>query len=137
MTPVVIDTNVIVSSFYGGNPKIIIDLLKAEKIRLCISKDIINEYIKVLIRFKNIDHSEINELLNLFSNSRIVIFTGSTPKLKVVINDPDDDKFIECAVELGAEYIISGDKDLLSIKQFGNIKIVNPKQFLDIFETKL
>jgi putative PIN family toxin of toxin-antitoxin system len=134
MTPVVIDTNVIVSSFYGGNPKRIIDLLKAEKIKLCISKDIINEYIKVLMRFKDIDDIEVNELVKLFSNSRIVIFTGSTPKLKVVVNDPDDDKFIECAVELGAEYIISGDKDLLSIKQFGNIKILSPKQFLEEFK---
>ena len=136
MIPVVIDTNVIISSFYGGNPKLIIDLLKSERIRLCISKEILNEYFKVIPRFKFIDNINLNKLLKLFSNRRVVSYTATTPNLKVVIKDPDDDKFIECAVELGAEYIISGDNDLLSVKQFGNIKIVTPKQFIDIIETK-
>lgn len=136
MTLVVIDTNLIISSFFGGNPKNVINLWKTEKLTLCISKEILNEYIEVLTRLK-IDENSIKDLLYLFSTNRNVIFAGKTPKLKVVINDSDDIKFIECAVELAAEYIITGDKELLSIKQFGNIKIVNPKQFLDIFESKL
>lgn len=134
MTLVVIDTNVIISSFHGGNPKAIVDLWITEKIRLCLSKNILNEYIEVLYRFEKIDRKEIKELLILFSTYWNMIFANKTPSINVIINDPDDNKFIECAVELGAEYIITSDKELLSIKQFGNIKIVNPKQFLDIFE---
>ncbi|MCL5992498.1 MAG: putative toxin-antitoxin system toxin component, PIN family [Bacteroidetes bacterium] len=137
MTLVVIDTNVIISSFHGGNPKAIVDLWRNEKIRLCLSKNILNEYIEVLNRLEKLDRKELNELLILFTTYRNMNFANKTPSIIVVINDPDDDKFIECAVELGAEYIITGDKELLSIKQFGNIKIVNPKQFLDIFETEL
>ncbi len=67
----------------------------------------------------------------MFSTNPEIIFAGKTPKLKIVINDPDDDKFIECAVELGADYIVSGDKELLTVKKFGNIRILSPRQFLN------
>ena len=51
MIKVVIDTNVFVSSFFGGNPRKVIDLWKSGQIVLCLSKDIVGEYIDVLQRF--------------------------------------------------------------------------------------
>ena len=54
------------------------------------------------------------------------------PKIHVKISrDPDDDKFIECAKDAGALYIVSGDKDLLVIKQYENIRIITAKDFCD------
>ena len=73
----------------------------------------------------------LEELLRLFAHGFRVLFTAKTPKLNVVENDPDDDKFIECAVALHSEFIISGDKALGSIKNYMGIKIQSPKQFLD------
>jgi hypothetical protein len=128
---VVIDTNVFVSSFFGGNPKKVIDLWKNGNVILCLSKEIINEYIEVLVRLK-VDKKNLKELVQLFSNSPNVIFTATTKKLHIVEKDPDDDKFIECAVELGAEFIVTGDKALLEVRQYGLIKILNPKDFLEI-----
>ena len=66
---VVIDTNVFVSSFFGGNPKRIIDLWKNEEIVLCLSKDVLDEYVDVLQRVGLKDEDEIEELLALFAKS--------------------------------------------------------------------
>ena len=51
---VVIDTNVLISSFFGGSPKKVIDLWKAGDITLCLSRDIIDEYLDVLQRLKTV-----------------------------------------------------------------------------------
>lgn len=55
---------------------------------------------------------ELEELLGLFAHGFHVLFTAKTPKLKIIEKDPDDDKFIECAVALNSKIIISGDKYL-------------------------
>ena len=128
---VVIDTNVFVSSFFGGNPLEIIDLWKVGKITLCVSKDILDEYTEVLQRIGLEDEDEIGELLSLFAKGISMIFTAKTPKIKAVKNDPDDDKFIECAVALKAEVIITGDKSLEEVKDYMGIKIMPPRQFLE------
>jgi uncharacterized protein len=53
------------------------------------------------------------------------------PNTKVVIcRDPDDDKFLELAKTIDADFIISGDKDLLELKQFQNTTILKPSQFM-------
>ena len=76
------------------------------------------------------DGKELGELLGLFARGFHVVFTANTPELHVVEDDPDDNKFIECAVALKADYIISGDKALTAIQEYMDIKIVNPKEFI-------
>lgn len=127
---VVIDTNVFVSSFFGGNPRNIIDLWKNGKITLCLSKDILDEYIEVLQRIGLQDENEMEELLSLFAKGFNILFTTKTPKIRAVKKDPDDDKFIECAVALNAEVVITGDKSLETLVKYMNIKILTPQQFL-------
>ena len=128
---VVIDTNVFISSFLGkGNPGKIIDFWKEGKLKLCLSNPIIDEYIEVLIRLGIKDGTEIEELLHLFAKDSNTIFTSKTKSLQIVIDDPDDNKFFECAVALNAKYIISGDKKVLKVKNYFGIKVVNPKTFL-------
>jgi len=127
---VVIDTNIFVSSFFGGNPLRIIDLWKKGEITLCLSKDILDEYIRVLQRIGLKDENELEELLSLFSKGFNVLFTTKTPKIIVVKDDPDDDKFIECAVALKAEVIITGDREIEAIGEYMGIKILTPQQFL-------
>jgi len=130
MIRVVIDTNIFVSSFFGGNPKKIIDLWKNEEIALCLSKDILDEYIDVLQRVGLKDENEIEELLSFFAKGFNILFTTNTPKIKAVKDDPDDDKFIECAVALKADVIITGDKALKTIGKYMGIKILTPQEFL-------
>lgn len=127
---VVIDTNVFISSFFGGNPRSIIDLWKNQKVTLCLSKEILDEYVDVLERL-DLDRELVGELLSLFAAGRNILFSVSTPALSVVREDPDDDKFINCAVALKAEAIITGDKALLNVREYSGIRIVTPRQFLD------
>jgi uncharacterized protein len=127
---VVVDTNIFVSSFFGGNPRKIIDLWKNEKITLCLSNAILNEYIDVLRRVGIKDEYELEELLSLFPKGFNILFTTKTPKIKIITNDPGDDKFIECAAALKADAVITGDREVLAIKEYMNIKILAPQQFL-------
>jgi putative PIN family toxin of toxin-antitoxin system len=129
---VVIDTNVFVSSFFGGNPRRIIDFWKKGKIILCLSKDILDEYIDVIQRVGLKD--EIEELLSLFAKGLNILFTTKTPDIRAVKDDPEDDKFIECAVALKAETIITGDKALRAIKEYMGIEILTPQQFLKAYK---
>lgn len=131
---VVVDTNIFVSSFFGGNPGKIIALWRDEKITLCLSNTIIDEYIDVLCRIGLKDEDEIEELLSLFSRGFNILFTTKTPRIKLVRDDPDDDKFIECAVKLQAKAIITGDKAVLAIKEYAGIKILTPRQFPGLIE---
>ena len=85
---------------------------------------------------KKQNEKEIDELLGLFAHGFNVVFTAKTPELHVVEKDHEDNMFIECAVALKAEFVISGDKALKEIKDYMNIKIVSPREFLVKF-TKL
>jgi len=133
---VVVDTNIFVSSFFGGNPRKIIDLWKKGEINLCLSKDILDEYVDVLQRIGVGDEKEIEELLSLFAKGFNLIFTTKTPEIKAVKDDPDDDKFIECAIALKAEVIITGDKALMAIKEYMGVKILTPQQFMKTYQVR-
>ena len=129
---VVIDTNIFVSSFFGGNPKKVIDHWKDGKIVMCLSGEILEEYIEILRRLGLEGEKELDELLALFGKGFNIQFTIKTPMISVVMDDPDDDKFVECAVKLGADYIITGDKALMNVGRYKKIKILSPQGFLKI-----
>jgi len=131
---VVLDTNVFVSSYFGGNPRKVVDLWKTGEVILCISRPIIDEYIEVLRRLGLQDEKELGELLGLFARGFHIVFTAETPELHIVEDDPDDNKFIECAVALKADFIISGDKALTAIHDYMGIRIVNPKEFITTYK---
>jgi len=133
VTKVVVDTNVFVSSFFGGNPRKIVDLWKSDQLTLCLSRPIIDEYVGVLQRLGLKNERELSELLSLFAHGFHVLFSAKTPELHLVEKDPDDDKFIECAVALKADFVISGDKALIAIQDYMGIRIVTPKKFLDSY----
>ncbi len=130
---VVVDTNVFVSSFFGGNPRKIIDLWKDGKLVLCLSDVILDEYTEVLRRM-GLDDELLGELLALFGKGINILFTSKTPEIKAVRSDPDDDKFVECAVALRAEVIITGDKALGALRKYRGIKILTPQAFLKQYE---
>ena len=135
MIRAVVDTNVFISSFFGGNPRKIINLWKSGDILLCLSGPIIDEYVAVLTRMGLQNQKELEELLSLFARGFHTLFTANTSKLNIIEKDPDDNKFIECAVALNSEFIISGDKAVQELKNYMGIKIYNPKQFLDYYST--
>ena len=128
---IVLDTNVFISSFFGGNPRTIIDLWKDGRLTLCLSQDIFDEYIEVLRRLGLDNTPELEELLKLFATGFHIVFTTKTPEIHVVA-DPDDDKFIACALALKAGCVVSGDKALVDVRLYQGIRIVTPREFLEI-----
>jgi hypothetical protein len=127
---VVIDTNVFVSSFFGGNPRKVVDLWKDGKITLCLSRAILDEYVQVLQTIGLEDEIEMEELLSLFARGVNLLFTSMTPRIRAVQGDADDDKFIECAVALKAEAIVTGDKAVRALGNYMGIGIHTPREFL-------
>ncbi len=130
---IVLDTNVFVSSFFGGNPRKIVDLWKTGAISLCLSGPIIEEYTEVLQRLGLTSEKELKELLSFFARGVHVLYAGKTPDLQIVEKDPDDDKFIECAVALKADAVVTGDKAVADIKNYMGIQIIDPRKFLELF----
>ena len=126
----VLDTNVFISSFFGGNPRKIVELWKKGELTLCLTAAIVDEYVAVLRRLGLEGEPEFGELLEFLARGHNILFAAETPKIKVVGSDPADDKFIECAVELKAEVIITGDKALRDIRDYMGIRILNPAEFL-------
>ena len=132
MLKVVIDTNVFISGILieGSNPSIIIKASKrTRKFHIFISQEIIQEVLKVMQRLR-IPKDIINDWEKIIKKD--AIFVTTSKKIYAVKDDPSDNKFLECAIEANADYIITGDKHLKKLDKFEGIKIVNPKTFLNI-----
>jgi len=68
----------------------------------------------------------LSELLCLLAHGYHVLFSAKTPELHIVEEGPDDDKFIECAVALRADFVISGGRALTGIQEYMGIRIGTP-----------
>ena len=97
---------------------------------LLLSREILDEYLRVFSYPKfELTEEEIKELIQeeILPYAEVV---KPKRRLRVVQRDPSDDKFIECAVAGKARVIISGDKDLLSLGRYRQIRILSPAKFL-------
>ena len=132
---IVIDTSVVISAFlFGGVPGEFIELWKKGTVTPLITEKIMDEYLRVLTypKFK-LSQEEIHYIIH----QEILPFfkvVKSKPGLKVIVKDPDDDKFIQCAIAGKAQTIISGDHHLLALKSYKEIRILTPSEFLEEFE---
>jgi len=130
---IVVDTNVLVSSLFGGRPREVMELWRDGQFVLCLSDEIVAEYLEVLMRFGH-PKREIEEFLALLSEEgERVVFVSPRERIGEVVADPEDNRFLECAVAAGAEMIVSGDRHLLGLKEFRGIQIVSPAGFLTWF----
>jgi len=136
MVKVVLDTVILVRALIkprGHNAEII---KRIDEYKLFVSEDILKEAVDVLHRSglkKKYDPSgiiAISDILDILSGAEAI-----TPSQKIAVcRDPHDNKFIECAVAGKVDYIVSGDEDLLTIKEYGKIKIVAADVFLKILD---
>lgn len=133
MMRIVADTNVFLSGiFWKGNfSSQIIELWRDRKIELVSSISIIDELTKNLRGFKiKMDEEIVQEWENTILENSLLV--EPKEKIEIVKDDEDDNKFIEAAVAGKADYIITQDNHLLRIKEFKGIKILTPKEFLDV-----
>ena len=127
---VVIDTNVLISSLWGGKPHDIIELWDKNKLLVIVSQQIIDEYFNVLNRFE-LTEEDIEDLTILFSDPQKSLLVEPKTRTRIIKKDPADNKFLDCALEGKADYIISGDKHLLKLEKFKKIPIINHSNFVN------
>jgi putative PIN family toxin of toxin-antitoxin system len=134
---VVLDTNVWLSIFMKKTlGREFSKLFNQDKIEVFISKEIIEEISRVLTYPKIAMLLEstgigMKEILKHIVNISTIV--SPNIKLHVIKEDPTDNIILECAYEAKAEFIVSGDKHLLKLKKFRNIRIVTPRKFLNRF----
>lgn len=131
---IVLDTNVLISGiFWHGAPRQILTLWAKHKLQLLITKQIFIEYIRVLQKIHKRD-PVINIWTAIIIKNSIII---QDKELTKICRDVDDNKFLNCALIGMADYLISGDRDLLTIKIVGKTKIISPARFLKIFNKRI
>ena len=137
MIKAVIDTNVFISGLIGsGNPQLILNSLGDKKFNLIISQALIDELLDVLTRprfQKYFTYNDIKELASLIQSSAQI----TSPSVKIQIcRDPKDNIVLECAVAGEADFIVTGDDDLLCLTSYQAIHIITPALFVEILETE-
>jgi len=130
----VLDANIFVSAyFWHGNPKNILNRIAQKLDTLFISDAVINEVGYVIKKPKfNCSEEESNFIMTDIKVLGKTVAVSPQHQVKGVCRDPKDDKYLECAIAAGADYIISGDRDLLDLKEYGGVKIVSARDYLDI-----
>ena len=128
---VILDTNVFISGiFFKGIPFEILRAWRNHKIELVMSKEILDEYIKVGDELSGkYTGVSIIPFLNLVVENAS-FFEAHRLKEKIC-DDPDDDKFIECAIASNTKIIVSGDKHLLKVSGYKKINILRPREFVE------
>lgn len=142
MIRIVLDTNLFVSAILkpGSNPDLILHLVKDEKVLLLMSDSICHEISRVLdypkIRKRlTISDEELKSFMQLLN--AVAIMTPDTLVLPLLEADPDDTKYLVCAVEGRADFIISGDHHLTDLVMYRGIRIVTPADFIQILAEPL
>jgi uncharacterized protein len=131
---VVVDTNVLVSALgWRGAPYRLIQGCFAGRHQLLLSPAILSELDRVL-RYPKLGFEPGAILSYLESLAETAEMVSPAIRLEVVKEDPDDDKFLECAVEGGAQALVTGDSDLAKLGSFEGIPILTAAGFLQRFQ---
>jgi putative PIN family toxin of toxin-antitoxin system len=127
---VVLDSNVLISAaVFGGKPREILELAIKGLIEVAVSDDILEE-IKGVLEGKKFQYPAkiVRALINEIED--LADLVQPKEKIEALLEDPEDNRVLECAVECGANIIVSGDSHLSGLQSFGKIKIMNPDEFL-------
>lgn len=127
----VVDTNLFVSGvFFGGPPYAILDAWRRRQVDLVVSPEILDEYRatgeELAREFPGVDLSPWLELLE----ARATVIEAP-PLEQQVCTDPDDDKFLACALAGRVRFVATGDKALLKTTGHCGLSVVSPRRFVD------
>ena len=100
-----------------------------EEIRVFVSTEILKELEKILVRDFKEPEEYVRRQINLILEYAEIV--RASIKLDIVKEDPADNKIIECALAVKADYIVTGDNHLLKLREFKGVKILTPAEFLN------
>lgn len=129
---VILDTNVFVSGvFFSGPPHRILTAWRDGKRHLAVSPDIMVEYERIGQRLaERFPSVSLEPFLDLVAQYAQIVWAPQLPQPVCV--DPDDDKFLACALAASCKLIISGDKHLLHVKGYADVTIMRPREFTEM-----
>ncbi len=130
---VVLDTNILISALiFRGELSMLVELWKSGEIVPIISKETFEEFRAVLSYPKfRLTENEIKVIIEEEVLSFFEVVEG-VEDINGVCTDPDDDKFIACALAANADFIVSGDKALCDVGRFKSVKIITAAEFLKL-----
>ena len=129
MLRAVLDTNVIISSlFYGGKPRRVVDLAAAGRFQALTSVPLLVELELVLAEDFEVPTDKVEEAIREVMSFALLV--PETPEFEVEVRDAGDAKVLACAAGGEANYVVTGDADLLSLKEWRGVTILTPDQFL-------
>ena len=130
---IVLDTNVLISGIYfSGTPGKILQAWRSRKLQLVVSIEILEEYLNVAERLASrYGDIEYEGILGLIIQNAQLVQSADLPE--PVSEDPDDDKFLACALASNTRIIVSGDSDLLKVSGYADIRVLTPKEFISEF----
>jgi putative PIN family toxin of toxin-antitoxin system len=139
---VVLDTNVILSAFLSprGTPAQVLKRWEAEEFELATSPTLRAELFRTLEypKVKKSLKASKEEIQNTLRRLALVPLDNEpTSKVDVVKRDSDDNRVLECAEDAGAQYIVTGDEDLLELQEYNGIQILSPAAFLRVLDAQV
>jgi|SRR5580704_172673 putative PIN family toxin of toxin-antitoxin system len=136
MSRVVLDTNVYISALmFGGLPGSLLDLAFVRAFTLITSSPLLEELDEKLREKFGVSPDDAAIVRSRLENVAEVVEPRDA--LRVIDEDPDDDRVLECAVEGKADMIVSGDRHLLKLAKYQGVPIVTVRQFMDSTEAPL
>ncbi len=131
MIKAVVDTNVLISGLiWEGTPKKIIDKFRFDNLySLILSPELIHEFRTKLLKKFRLEQKLVNQWVQEITESAQLVIPHYVTK---ICRDPNDNMILDTASGGQADFIISGDKDLLSMVIFKKIPIITPRKFLEI-----
>ena len=127
---VVFDTNVYISAILtAGAPRAILsESFRREEIEVLVSEPILTEIERILrLKIRRSLEDVVTILIAVRQNSTLI---SSESELLVIAEDKADNRIIECAFQGKAQYVVSGDRHLLNLKEYQGIRILSPIEFL-------
>ena len=134
---VVLDTSVLVSALlFRGDVSRLVDLWKKSAFTPVISKETFEE-LEAVLHYPKFGLSE-EEKGEMIEEEILPFFevVEVRQEVKGICRDPADDKFISCAVSAGADFIVTGDKDLMAVKKYKSVKILSASDFLEMVDSR-
>ncbi len=133
----VFDSGILISAFLTkkGISAELLRLARQELFQIYLCEEIFEEIQRVLLTYLHVREQYS------YSNRQVAMFCqglkGATnlvaklPSIKAVLNDPNDDMIVACAIKARVDFIVSRDEDLLGLKKYKGIKIVSPEEFME------
>lgn len=130
----VFDTNVLVAAFMTeGLCSSLLIRARRHDFDLVLSGDIVREFKNTLTKKFKISSADVSEITAIVKDAAFEVIDQPKP-IAGICRDKNDDMVIACAVSADADYIVTGDEDLLVLKKYKNVLIIKPRNFETLFE---